>query len=285
MKMGAHESIAGGFRTAIDLAEEDGCEALQVFTKVANQWRESVVDEAKARPFREGVARLRLAPVLSHVSYLVNLCSDDAALRVRSVDALALELRRSETLGIPYVVLHPGAHKGQGEDVGVAQVAEGLDAAYARADADGRIAARILLEITAGQGSSLGHSFEQLAQLLARAQCAARLGCCFDTCHALAAGYDWTTEKGYADVFRGFDRSVGLDRLLAFHLNDSKKGVGSKVDRHEWIGDGEIGLEPFGRLVRDRRFAGLPGVLEIPSRGDDRGYRENLRRLRKLAAA
>jgi deoxyribonuclease-4 len=282
VKLGAHESIAGGFQTAIDLAEEDGCEALQVFTKVANQWKEPVADEAKARPFHEGVARLRLAPVLSHVSYLVNLCSDDAALRARSADSLAMELRRSETLGIPYVVLHPGAHKGQGEDVGVAQVAAGLDAAYARADADGRIAARILLEITAGQGSSLGHSFEQLALILGRARCAARLGFCFDTCHALAAGYDWTTEKGYADVFRSFDRAVGLDRLLAFHLNDSKKGVGSRVDRHEWIGDGEIGLEPFGRLVRDRRFAKHPGVLEIPPHDDDRGYKQNLARLRKL---
>jgi deoxyribonuclease-4 len=281
MKLGAHESIAGGFVNAVTRIERDGGEALQIFTKVANQWRETVVDAATARPFRAGIKRLQLAPVMSHVSYLVNLCSDDPAIRARSVDALAGELRRSETLGIPYVVLHPGAPKGQPEEVGIAQVAAGLDAAYAAADAAGTVAARILLETTAGQGSNLGRTFEQLAAILQRTRCADRLAVCFDTCHALAAGYDWTTERGYADVFRAFDATLGLERLLAFHLNDSKKGLGSRVDRHEWIGDGEIGLAPFRRLVRDRRFAKLPGVLEIPPRGADDGYRENLRRLRE----
>jgi deoxyribonuclease-4 len=163
-------------------------------------------------------------------------------------------------------------------------VAEGLDAAYAQVDADGAVAARVLLESTAGQGSTLGRSFEQLAEILRRARCVDRLAFCLDTCHLLAAGYDWTTEKGYAEVFGAFERNLGLDRLLAFHLNDSKKGLGSRLDRHEWIGDGAIGLEPFRRLVRDKRFARLPGVLEIPPRDDERGYRENLRRLRELLA-
>ncbi|MBI5502976.1 MAG: deoxyribonuclease IV [Deltaproteobacteria bacterium] len=284
MKLGAHQSIAGGFLTAIRLAEEDACQALQVFTKVANQWREPIVDPATARPFRAGVKRLGLAPVMSHASYLVNLCSDDESIREKSIASLAGELRRSETLGIPYVVLHPGAPKGQGEEIGLELVAAGLDAAYLRVDADGAVAARVLLESTAGQGTTLGRSFEQLARILGRARCADRLAFCLDTCHLLAAGYDWTTERGYADVFNDFDRILGLDRLLAFHLNDSKKGLGSRLDRHEWIGDGEIGLEPFRRLVRDKRFARLPGVLEIPPRGDDRGYRENLDRLRGLLA-
>lgn len=282
MRLGAHQSIAGGFTTAVRLAEEDGCEALQVFTKVSNQWKEPTVDPDRAAPFRAGVERLRLQPVLSHTSYLINLCSDDPDLRRRSADSLARELRRSETLGIPYVVLHPGAHKGQGEAAGIAQIAAGLDAAYAQADAEHPVAARILLETTAGQGSALGRTFEELAAILASAACAARLAVCFDTCHALAAGYDWTSAQGYADVFRSFDRLVGLDRLLAFHLNDSRKPLGSRVDRHTWIGDGEIGLEPFRRLVRDRRFAKLPGVLEVPPAGDDRGYRQNLARLRGL---
>jgi deoxyribonuclease-4 len=282
MKLGAHESIAGGFANAIRRAENDGCAALQIFTKVANQWREPVVGEATAAPFREGVRRLHLAPVMSHVSYLVNLCSDDETIRARSVDALAGELRRSEALGIAYVVLHPGAPKGQPEEVGIAQVAAGLDAAFARADAAGVVAARVLLETTAGQGSNLGRTFEQLAAILRAARCADRLAVCFDTCHTLAAGYDWTTEKGYAEVFRTFDAALGLDRLLGFHLNDSKKGLGSRLDRHEWIGDGALGLEPFRRLIRDRRFARLPGVLEIPPRDEDSGYRENLRRLREL---
>ncbi|MBI5490593.1 MAG: deoxyribonuclease IV [Deltaproteobacteria bacterium] len=284
MKLGAHQSIAGGFLTAIRLAEEDGCEALQVFTKVANQWREPVVDAAAARPFRAGVKRLGLAPVMSHVSYLVNLCSDDKTIRARSIDSLARELRRSETLGIPYVVLHPGAPKGQGEEVGLQLVAAGLDAAYLQVDADGSVAARVLLESTAGQGTTLGRTFEQLGEILGRARCADRLAFCLDTCHLLAAGYDWTSEKGYAEVFSAFDRILGLDRLLAFHLNDSKKGLGSHLDRHEWIGDGEIGLEPFRRLVRDKRFARIPGVLEIPPRDDERGYRQNLDRLRGLLA-
>lgn len=283
MRLGAHQSIAGGFETAIRLAEEDGCHALQVFTKVSNQWKEPDVSPAQAAPFRAGVERLGLQPVLSHVSYLVNLCSEDPVLRSRSIDSLARELRRCEVLGIPYVVLHPGSHKGQGEATGIAQIAAGLDAAFARADAGGRVAARILLETTAGQGTALGRTFEELAAILKAARCAPRLAVCFDTCHALAAGYDWTTPKGYADVFRSLDAAVGLDRLLAFHLNDSRKGVASRVDRHAWIGEGEIGLEPFRRLVRDRRFARLPGVLEIPPVGDDRGYRENLARLRALA--
>ncbi|NMC71450.1 MAG: deoxyribonuclease IV [Myxococcales bacterium] len=283
MRLGAHQSIAGGFQTAVRLAEEDGCEALQVFTKVANQWKEPTVSPAQAAPFRAGVERLGLQPVLSHVSYLVNLCSEDPAIRERSVDSLARELRRCEVLGIPYVVLHPGAHKGQGPATGIAQVAAGLDAAFARADAGGRVGARVLLETTAGQGTALGRTFEELAAILAAARCARRLAVCFDTCHALAAGYDWTTAKGYAEVFRALDAALGLDRLLAFHLNDSKKGVASRVDRHAWIGDGVIGLEPFRRLVRDRRFARTPGVLEIPPAGEDRGYRENLARLRALA--
>ncbi len=282
MRLGAHQSIAGGFTTAVRLAEEDGCEALQVFTKVSNQWKEPTVDAAKAAPFREEVARLGLQPVLSHTSYLINLCSDDPAIRERSVDSLARELRRCEMLGIPCVVLHPGAHKGQGEAAGIALIAAGLDAAFDAADADGRVTARILLENTAGQGSTLGRTFEELAAILAAAGCAKRLAVCFDTCHALAAGYDWTTAQGYADVFRSFDRLLGLERLVAFHLNDSKKTLGSRVDRHTWIGDGEIGLEPFRRLVRDRRFAKLPGVLEVPPVGDDRGYRQNLARLRGL---
>lgn len=282
MRLGAHQSIAGGFETATRLAEEDGCEALQVFTKVSNQWKEPTVDAARAAPFRAAVQRLALQPVLSHVSYLVNLCSDDPTIRERSTDALARELRRCATLDIPFVVLHPGAHKGQGEAAGIAQIAAGLDAAFARADQDGPVAPRILLENTAGQGSTLGRTFEELAAILAAARCAPRLAVCFDTCHALAAGYDWTTARGYTEVFDAFDRQLGLHRLAAFHLNDSKKTLGSRVDRHTWIGDGAIGLEPFRRLVRDRRFAALPGVLEVPPVGDDRGYRENLARLRGL---
>lgn len=285
MRLGAHQSISGGFETAIRLAEEDGCEALQIFTKSSNQWRESVVTEDRARPFRRGVAGLGLGPVISHASYLVNLCSDDPAIRTKSIESLAAELSRCAVLGIPYLVLHPGSHRGQGEDIGVRQVAEGIDTAYASADAAGESPVRVLLETTAGQGRSVGHTFEHLAGIIERSLNGRRLAVCFDTCHVYAAGYDWTTARGYADVMGRLDGTVGLDRVLAFHLNDSRREAGSRIDRHEWIGDGAIGLEPFRRLLADERFASHPAVLEIPPRDDDRGYRENLRRLRGLLGA
>jgi deoxyribonuclease-4 len=288
MRLGAHQSIAGGYETAIRLAEEDGCEALQVFTKVSNQWRERTVSAEEAAPFRAGVARLGLAPVLSHASYLINLSSDKDDVRDRSVEALGRELRRCHALGIAYLVLHPGAHMGQGEATGIARACAGLDGACRAADADGPVGVEILLENTAGQGSALGRSFEQIAALIAGSGCRDRLGVCFDTCHAYAAGYDWTTAAGYAETFAHFDRTIGLDRLRAFHLNDCKRpkgkkpALGGRVDRHARVGDGVFGCEPFARLLHDSRFARHPAVLETPPDGEDRAYRGQIERLRAL---
>jgi deoxyribonuclease-4 len=199
--------------------------------------------------------------VFSHTSYLINLASPDAELRARSLDALTGEVLRCETLGLVGAVLHPGAHMGGGEDAGLRRVARGLGELHRRLPG---FRARVLLENTAGQGTGLGSDFAHLGRLLAETHQGDRLGVCLDTCHALAAGYDLGTREGYERTFRALEREVGLDRLLAFHLNDSRRGLGSRVDRHAHIGEGELGLEPFGWLVNDARFQGIPAASELP---------------------
>jgi deoxyribonuclease IV len=282
MLLGAHESVAGGAATAIERGRADGCEALQIFARPSAQWR--------ARPFApEEVSQFRSEhaavgwPVLSHASYLINLCAPDAVILEKSRIAMEEELTRAEELGLDYVVVHPGAHLGCGEDEGVAAIARTLTWLHPRTRG---FRVRLLLEITAGQGSCLGCRFEEIARVFDRSQGSDRLGVCFDTCHALAAGHDLTTDEGYDRVFTAFDHTIGLDRLLAFHLNDSKTPLGSRVDRHQEIGDGYLGLLPFWRLVNDPRFARTPAVLETPS-GPDKlpSFARNLQRLRALVAA
>jgi deoxyribonuclease-4 len=258
--LGAHQSMAGGLARAVDRAVADGCEALQVFTKNSNQWEAKAVDETDRREFRRS-ARERGLALMAHDSYLINLAAPDETIYRRSIDAFADELRRCVRYGVPRLVMHPGSPLDAGEEFGLSRIAAGLDAAFARARVRG---VRVLLETTAGQGSHLGWRFEHLAEILRRARSARRLGVCFDTCHVFAAGYDFRTPKGYRRVFEEFDRVVGLGRLEAFHLNDSKKPLGSRVDRHEVLGEGRLGLEPFRLLVRDRRFARIPGALETP---------------------
>jgi deoxyribonuclease-4 len=282
MILGAHESVAGGAATAIERGRQDGCEAIQIFARPSAQWR--------ARPFApEEVSQFRSEhaavgwPAMSHASYLINLCASDPVILEKSRAAMEEELLRAEELGLDYVVVHPGAHLGCGEEEGVAAVARSLSWLDARTRG---LRVRLLLEITAGQGSCLGCRFEEIARILETAAGGARLGVCFDTCHALAAGHDLTTDEGYDRVFAAFDRTIGLDRLLAFHLNDSKAPLGSRVDRHQEIGDGYLGLLPFWRLVNDPRFARTPGVLETPS-GSDKlpSFARNLVRLRALVGA
>ncbi|HKQ60771.1 MAG TPA: deoxyribonuclease IV, partial [Candidatus Polarisedimenticolaceae bacterium] len=204
-------------------------------------------------------------------------------LRELSIETLRLEIERCVQLGIPALVLHPGAHLGAGEAAGLARVAEALDRVLARGRLR-RAGIRVLLELTAGQGTQLGHRFEQLAEVLAAARCAGRLGVCFDTCHALAAGYDLRTAEGYRETFDAFQRTLGLDRLAAFHLNDSRGRLGCRRDRHEHIGCGHVGREGFRRLLVDPRFAGLPMVLETPKGDDLTEDRVNLAQLRELLA-
>ncbi len=280
MLLGAHESIRARLTRAVEDALEDGCECVQIFTKNQTQWKDPELDEAQVSAFREARSRSGLGAVLSHDSYLVNLASDNAVTRRRSLQSLFSEMERCERLGVDFLVMHPGSHMRQGEEKGLALVARGLGRVLGRFP---RARTRILLEITAGQGASLGCTFEQLAWILRHAPGGRRLGVCFDTAHAFAAGYDFRTRKGYRETFAAFDRVVGIERLMAFHLNDSKKDLGSRVDRHAHIGKGFLGLEPFRMLLRDRAFRLVPAVLETPPlAGGGRGFRQNLTVLRRL---
>lgn len=258
---GAHMSVAGGLPRAVARAVVHRCDALQVFAKNANQWRGRPLPPDEIAQFRRDVASAGLVAVVSHASYLINLATADAALRAQSCEAMADELDRAEALGLLGVVLHPGAYTTGRASDGIRLIADNL-----RELLDARAAGTtmVLLECTAGQGSSIGSRFEELAEIIGLMDGHARVGVCLDTCHLLAAGYDLTTDDGYAETFAAFGRIVGFDRLRVFHVNDSKKPLGSRVDRHEHIGKGHLGLESFRRLVNDRRFASIPMLLETP---------------------
>ena len=260
-RIGAHLSIAGGLWRAVDRAEASGCEALQIFTKSAGQWRARELPDEEVARFRQRVRETRIHPVIAHNSYLINVAAADVDLRRRSIAALADELDRAERLGLAGLVMHPGAYTSGHEAHGLSLVADALAAIF-ESRPDGKT--MIVLEHTAGQGTNLGHRFEHLAAIIDVLGGTARVGVCLDTCHLLTAGYDICSEQGYQDTFRAFGRIVGFSRLKAFHLNDSKKPCASRVDRHEHIGRGCLGLEPFRRLLNDRRFAKLPMLLETP---------------------
>ena len=259
--LGAHLSIAGGLPRAVDRAEASGCRALQIFTKSAGQWRARELPPEEIALFRRRVRETKIRPVVAHNSYLINVAAADPALRRKSIAALRDELDRAESLGLDGLVMHPGSYTSGTEGGGLKLIGDAL-AAILASRPNGRT--RILLEHTAGQGTNLGHRFEHLAEIIDRLGGSSRVGVCLDTCHLLAAGYDICSEEGYRETFRQFGRLVGFSRLKAFHLNDSKKPCGSRVDRHEHIGQGCIGVEPFRRLVNDPRFAKLPMLLETP---------------------
>jgi len=260
-RLGAHMSVAGGLPRAVERALLHRCDALQIFAKNANQWRGRVVPPEEVREFRARVNASGISPVVSHASYLINLATAIPALRRQSVEAMGDELDRAEALGLLGVVLHPGCYTSGNEAEGLALIAESL---LELLNARRRGKTMVLLEHTAGQGTSLGATFEQLASIIAKMNDHTRVGVCLDTCHLLASGYDICSPEGYASTFKQFERLVGFDRLKVFHLNDSKKPLGSRVDRHEHIGRGCLGLEPFRRLVNDRRFQSLPMLLETP---------------------
>jgi len=265
-------SVAGGLPRAVERAVVHGCAALQIFAKNANQWRGRPLPKEEIKAFRAQVHAAGIEPVVSHASYLINLASTLPGLRQQSLDAMGDELDRAEALGLLGVVLHPGCYTVGSEAVGLELIAEGL-LTLLRARRRGKT--MILLEHTAGQGTSLGATFEQLASIVAKMNGHRRVGVCLDTCHLLASGYDIASPEGYASTFEQFGRLVGFERLRAFHLNDSKKPLGSRVDRHEHIGQGCLGLEPFRRIVNDRRFRDLPMLLETPkAEGKPRGVIE-----------
>ena len=281
-RLGAHMSIEGGMDRAIERARSVAATALQVFVGSSRRWEPRRLPGAEVARFRAAARESGLAPfTLAHAGYLINLAAPDEALRRRSIDALREEVGRCAALGIPYLVLHPGAHGGAGVEEGLARVARGLDEALGAARRANGV--RVLLETTAGAGTSVGHRFEHLAGVIARARSAARLGVCFDTCHVLAAGYEFRDRRSYRATFDELDRHIGLGRLQAFHLNDSLHPLGSRRDRHAHIGRGEVGLEAFRLILRDRRFRSVPMVLETPKGPDLAEDRANLAVLRGLA--
>jgi deoxyribonuclease-4 len=279
--LGAHMSIAGGHATAIDRAVALEMTACQIFTKNANQWSAKPIADDAATGFRERLASSEVAFVVAHDSYLINLASPDDALREKSLGAFGDELLRCHQLGVGWLVTHPGAHMTSGVEAGVRRVAEGLNRLF---DAHPEWEVTVLLETTAGQGTCLGRSFEELAEILTQVEDQRRVGVCFDTCHVFAAGYELRDEGNYQATMHSFDQIVGLDRLFVFHFNDSKKGLGARVDRHAHIGDGELGLDPFRFILNDERFAARPGILETPKDDDVEDDRRNLATLRSLVA-
>jgi deoxyribonuclease-4 len=280
--LGAHMSIAGGHALAIDRALAFEMTACQIFTKNANQWQAKPIAPEAAESFRARAAESGIASFVAHDSYLINLASPDDALWEKSIAAFGDEIARCALLGIPYLVTHPGAHMGSGVETGVQRVGAALNRLFDELpDAD----VTVLLETTAGQGSTLGSAFEELAAMLDLVEDKRRVAVCFDTCHAFAAGYDLRDADTYAGTMQAFDDIIGLDRLRVFHLNDSKKGLGAHVDRHAHIGEGELGAEAFRHLLNDPRFLDRPGILETPKDDDEEGDRRNMATLRGLIAA
>ncbi len=279
--LGAHMSIAGGYYKAVLEAARCTCDCVQIFTKNNNQWRAKAITEVEAKQFQDKLRELKISHPISHASYLINLAAPAEELWQKSVEGMIVELERAAQLGIPYVVVHPGSHTTATEEEGIANVARGIDLVHKLRP---QIASQILLEITAGQGTNLGWKLSQLAAILAQVQDANRVGICFDTCHAFAAGYNLSDATIYQAMWREFDELLGLDRLKAIHLNDSKRELGSRIDRHEHIGQGKIGPGGFRHLLNDRRLSSVPMYLETPKEDPDEEPWDvvNLRTLRSL---
>jgi deoxyribonuclease-4 len=274
-------SIGGGVQRAIERARSIECTAMQIFVKNNMQWFARPLQRAEIRAFVEHAQRRELAAVFAHANYLINLAATNPLFHANSVRALSEELTRADQLGLPFLVLHPGAHLGAGEAAGLEKVVSSIDQVFA---AIPRVKTCLALETTAGQGSCLGHTFEHLAEIIARVREPERLCVCLDTAHVFAAGFDLTTAAGTRKMLREFERVIGLRHLAALHLNDSKTDRGSRVDRHEHIGKGKIGLEAFRLIMRDRRFCKIPKVLETPKGKDLREDVENMKTLRGLLA-
>jgi deoxyribonuclease IV len=268
--LGAHQSIAGGYYRAPETARQCGCDCVQLFCKNNNQWRAKEISDDDVARFQTALRETKVAHPLSHDSYLINLAAPDEMLWRKSLEAFIVELQRAEQLGIPYVVTHPGSYTSSSEEAGLKRIIEALDETHRQTRG---LKVRTLLENTAGQGSNLGWRFEHLAEIIGGVKDPDRLGICIDTCHVFAAGYPVATPKDYKATFRELDKIVGLKLIKAFHLNDSKRELGSRVDRHEHIGKGQLGLEAFRFLLNDPRFQKTPMYLETPKEvnGENRG--------------
>jgi deoxyribonuclease IV len=277
--LGAHMSIAGGVSQSLGRGNQIGCECIQIFTRSSRQWaaKPYAVDEIEA--FKQARKETGIRMAVAHDSYLINLGAPDHKLRNKSIETFVDELNRCEALEVPYLISHPGAHMGAGEDTGIKTIADSIDRAH---QACRGYKVKITLEITAGQGSALGSRFEQMGRIFDTVKENDRLRLCFDTEHAFAAGYDLRSKEGYEQTFTELNHHIGLKRLVAFHMNDSMKPLNSHVDRHEHIGKGHLGLGTFRRLVNDPRFAGIPMCLETEPGPDMKDIAEDLRQLQKL---
>ena len=279
--LGAHMSMAGGYYKAVEIAQACGCDCVQLFTKNNNQWVGKAISDDDAARFQQSLKDLKINHPIAHNSYLINMGSPDTALWKKSIDAFVIELQRADQLGIPYVVAHPGAFTTSSEEAGLKAIILALDEVHKQLP---QAKAMCLLETTAGQGSCLGAKFEHLATIIEGVKQPERLGVCVDTCHIFAAGYAMGTKKEYMATMKALDATVGIDKVKAFHLNDSKAKFNSHVDRHEHIGRGQIGIEPFRFLMNDRRFKKVPMYLETPKGIEDGEELDvmNLRTLRGL---
>jgi deoxyribonuclease-4 len=278
--LGAHLSIAKGLHEAVYAAARYGSSTLQIFTKNASTWKEKALSETDIQKFKAACQDTGIHEIAAHTSYLINMAGSDTVKTEKSKSALAAELIRSDKLGIPYVVLHPGSHKGEGEAAAVERIISRLNAVFSETrDAS----PRLLLETTAGQGACIGHRFEHLAAIMRGVTEPDRLGICLDTCHIFAAGYDISTPSGYRETMAEFDAVIGLEHLYVIHLNDAKRGAGSLVDRHAHIGDGHIGLTGFKSIINDTRLEEIPKIIETPKKknGEDADS-INLALLRRL---
>ena len=280
-RFGAHMSIAGGLDQAVLRGQSIGCETIQIFMRNSNRWKANPRSEEELALYRETLAASGIDPVVAHAIYLISLASPEERVRILSRAAYREELARCHEAGVPYLVLHPGSHRGEGLEAGIARIAATISRAY---DEHPEYTVVTLLENTAGQGDTIGRSFDELARIAEQVTDPARVGYCFDTAHALASGYDLRTPAGYAQTFDSFARTLGLDRLRCFHLNDSKADLGTERDRHQHIGKGHVGLEAFRLLVNDPRFAALPMLLETPKSDDLHEDVEGLALLRSLVS-
>jgi len=278
--LGAHFSIAKGLHHALYEAKAYGCNALQIFTKNASTWKERTLIQEEINQFDQAKKETGITEIVSHASYLINLATCDKRKHAMSCSALKKELIRSFRLGIPFVILHPGAHLGNGEAQGIERITLSINEIFSQTP---DVQVRLLLETTAGQGSGLGHTFEQLASIRDDIKSKDRIGFCLDTSHIFAAGYDIRNERSYRQVTDNFDAVIGMKNLYVIHLNDSKKELGSRVDRHEHIGEGFIGITAFKLLMNDVRFRDIPKIIETPKRKNGQDCDEiNLNRLRSL---
>ena len=274
-QLGAHVSIAGGVKNAPLNGEKIGCEAIQIFTKNQRQWSAKPYEKKEIEEYFNNLSKVKIKKVVAHTSYLINLASPTEEIFEKSIDALIDDLERCNSLNIPFTIIHPGSHLGEGVEKGIERIIIGIERVFEKVKRGA-----IALETVAGQGSNIGFKFEQLKKIMEGVKEKDRIFVCFDTAHAFEAGYDIKTQNGFKKVLDEFDKIIGIEKLCAFHLNDSKTPLGSNVDRHENIGKGFLGLEPFKFLVNNEKFKNHPMILETP--GGDEMYIEDLKTLNLL---